>query len=141
MLTDDSSVDAVARVRARMQRLLDDLAAAEPMAVGEQWGPPADIEVRDDAVVVTLEVPGLGREQLDVSVQGHTLTLAGEGSRPAADEGQVLRAERPVGSFRRSFALPWALDAEAVEARLERGVLTVTVPRAAGRSVPIEEGE
>lgn len=138
MLRDDSSLDAVARVRARMQMLLDDLAGAEAATVGEQWSPPADIEVRDDAVVVTLEVPGLGREQLDVSVRGQTLTLAGERSRPSEEEGQVVRSERPVGSFRRSFALPWALDAEGVEARLERGVLRVTVPRAAGRSMPTE---
>ncbi len=121
--------DMLAGVRSQLYRLLDEFAAAPPGPGGEA-APAMDIEAGPDQVVITAEVPGLARDDLDVRVAGATITISGR-PRGAEVEGErLLRAERPRTRFERSFALPWALDPEGVQARLDRGVLTVTVSRA-----------
>jgi len=143
MFSEEAYVDSMAHLRARMQALLDELAGqGRPVEPYEgQWAPPADIAVEGDSIVVTVEVPGVQRENLDVTVQGQTLTV--EGRRPAEtdEEAKFVQVERPRGRFRRSFALPWKLDPGSVQARLERGVLTVTVRRGGVTTIPVEEAE
>ncbi len=131
--------DTISRLRSRLYRLLDEFGRPE-RAVSE-WTPPADIYAREASVIITLEVPGVAREDLDVRVDGNVVTISGE-RKPGGEGEEVLRAERPAGRFRRSFALPWQLDADHVDARLERGVLTVTIPRSGARVIKVEaEGD
>ena len=92
--------------------------------------PAVNIWEKDGAALVTAEVPGIDPEKMDVSVSGDILTIAGA---PAANEfkkGETyLRQERMIGGFKRSIQLPFSVDAQNVEARYDKGVLTVTLPR------------
>lgn len=94
------------------------------------WLPPVDIyETEGREIVLKAEVPGLRREDIDLSVENSTLTIKGERRR---DEGvrdeQYHRVERAYGSFSRSFTLPNTIDAGAVRAEYRDGVLTITLP-------------
>ncbi len=139
MLWQNESLDVMARLRSRIQRLLDEFGEQEESWQQGAWSPPTDILVDDDKVVLTMEVPGLTRERLAATVDGQTLTVSGERQVSGEAEGHQVRSERPRGKFRRSFALPWALDAERVEAKLEKGVLTIVVPRAEVQRIVVEE--
>lgn len=80
--------------------------------------PVFDVTHSDDAVVITADVPGLGDDDVDVTVTGRTLTI----------EGRASRRGYPA-TFQRQFTLAEGLDGDRVEAQLERGVLTVLVPK------------
>ena len=94
----------------------------------------------DDAVTIEVELPGVVARDIDISVSGDELVL--KGSRPADDGREHApgdgerpavtwhRRERGTGPFERHIALPTAVDASRVEARLVDGVLTVTCPKA-----------
>ena len=77
-------------------------------------------------MVITVELPGLTRESIDVSLEGDRLTISGE--RPGLDpgEGQMLRQERPSGRFVRSLTLSQGRDRQ-ISASFAHGVLTVRV--------------
>ena len=95
------------------------------------WTPPVDIYETADHYVVTAEVPGLSREDIDIRLHDGRLTL--RGTRRAAGHvrcEQYHRVERGHGTFLRTFALPLAIDVDAIKADLREGVLTVTVPKA-----------
>lgn len=85
--------------------------------------PPLNIWEEDEELVVEAELPGLDLADLSIYVTGgNQLTLKGE-RKPAAAKGVWHRQERTFGSFSRSLTLPFAVDPDKVEARLENGVL------------------
>ncbi len=92
--------------------------------------PALDIAERGDAVVVQAEIPGMNREDLDISVQDNHLTLSGEKKESEEHtEGQYYHSERRYGTFRREIPLPAGVDADKVEATYRDGILTVTLPK------------
>jgi HSP20 family protein len=101
----------------------------EPAAGGE-WIPSVDVFERDGAVVVVVEVPGLGPEALRVAIRDDALVLSGErrAKRPAV-AGTYLCLERPSGRFARTIPLERALDVRRASARLKGGLLTISIPR------------
>lgn len=98
------------------------------------WTPAVDILETADRYIVTAEVPGMSRDDLDISVHEGRLTLSGErrGRIPPCE--QYHRVERGHGSFSRTFHLPVPMDSERITADLRDGVLTVTCPKAANGS-------
>jgi HSP20 family protein len=93
--------------------------------------PPVNLYETDEAFVLTAELPGIAPEELEVSLEGSTVTLRGE-RKPVSEEGaSVHRAERPAGVFRRAIDLPVPIDGEKVEATHRSGVLTLRLPKAA----------
>lgn len=95
------------------------------------WSPVADLREERDLFVLTAELPGVGREDLKLRVEGRSVTL--EGARPSGREpkGAVhLHVERFYGPFVRTFHLPAAVDETGVRARLASGVLEVRLPKA-----------
>ncbi len=95
----------------------------------EGWAPPVDLHETDDAYVLTAEVPGLAREDLQIHVHDGRLTLTGtRHERPVPCE-QYHRVERGHGTFNRSFQLPLPIAVDRIAADLKDGVLTVTVPK------------
>jgi HSP20 family protein len=84
----------------------------------------------ESSLYVEAEVPGLGLEDLEVAVVGDELTISGERRDVPEDGVAHHRRERGVGTFSRRVRLPFAVDAGAVEAQLQHGVLTVTLPKA-----------
>jgi HSP20 family protein len=95
------------------------------------WLPAVDIfETPAKEIVLKAEVPGLKREDIDLTVENNTLTIRGERRRDdgVSDEG-YHRIERAYGAFSRSFTLPNSVEAESVRAEYRDGVLTVTLPQ------------
>ena len=110
------------------------------------WSPVVDVLETEDAYLVHAELPGVRREDMDLSVRDGKLELSGH--RPPGDasdgrEGRhFLRLERSYGPFRRSFPLVEAVDVAGIEAAYADGVLRVRVPKLASRTqrlVVVEE--
>lgn len=97
-----------------------------------QSAPPAvDFYEDRDQLVLKAELPGVNREDLDLSLHDGVLTLAGERREEKTfEKAEVHRSERFLGKFQRSFTLPAAVDAAKVQASFKDGILTVTLPKA-----------
>lgn len=94
------------------------------------WLPAVDIFESDEAFVATADLPGVKKDDLDISIEDSVLTVSGE-RRFDNDEanGNFRRIERAYGTFRRSFTLPRGVDSTKVEANFQDGVLTLTMPK------------
>ena len=100
------------------------------------WTPPVDLYETAGGFILTAEVPGLAREQVDIQAEDSRVVIRGE--RPTGPDAnlpceQYHRVERGHGRFSRAFLLPEPIDVEGVTADLKDGLLTVTIPKAGGR--------
>lgn len=101
----------------------------------QSFNPAVDIVEKDAAYLIRAEVPGLPPENIDVQVENDVLTVRGERKYENEDEqGGYRRVERSYGSFARSFVLPKGVNPDSIEALVEHGVLTVTIPKSAPAS-------
>src|SRR5712691_3562012 len=90
------------------------------------WLPAVDVVQDKDNLTVKAELPGMKKEDIDISIQDGVLTLSGERKSEQKQEGaEVCRCERFLGRFQRTFALPTAVDSEKVKATYKDGILTV----------------
>jgi HSP20 family protein len=96
------------------------------------WTPPVDLFETPAAFVLTAEVPGLAREQVEIHAEESRIVIRGERAGQAPCE-QYHRVERGHGRFSRAFMLPEPIDVDSVSADLREGLLTVTIPKAGGR--------
>ena len=95
------------------------------------WAPALDISERKDAYLVTVELPGVEAEDLEITLEDGLLTIQGERHfAHDSSEQQFHRVERRYGAFRRSITLPTHVIADAVQATVEDGVLQILVPKA-----------
>jgi HSP20 family protein len=100
--------------------------------IGE-WAPSLDVSETKDSVVVKMEVPGIEAKDISVSLQENGLTVKGEKKQETADKDERYhRVERSYGAFTRTVRLPAAVDGSKVAAGFKNGLLTVTLPKAAG---------
>ncbi len=101
-------------------------------ANGTGWIPPVDIRETENAFICTADLPGLTKDDIEVTVEDGVLSISGERSLENVDNenSQMRRIERSYGSFRRSFTLPTGVDAGKVEAKFQDGVLNLTLPKA-----------
>ncbi len=108
-----------------------------------QWLPKIDIEEKDKAFIVTLEVPGVSPQDIDINMDGNKLMIKGEKKHTYENNGQgVYRMERHYGSFYREFTLPKSVNGESIQATCKHGVLTLEIPKAEksiSRQIAIEE--
>ena len=90
-----------------------------------------DVYEIEHAYILTAEVPGIGRNQVELSVEESRLTIHGRREAPpgAADAVRFHQVERGHGAFRRTFEFAEKIDAERITADLVEGVLTITVPK------------
>ena len=97
-----------------------------------EWSPALDLYQNNDNVVAAVELPGMRKEEIEISLHDGTLTISGERRKESStgNNGKAERSERYVGKFRRSIALPTRVDANKVTATYRDGVLTVTLPKA-----------
>lgn len=109
-----------------------------------QWFPVTDISETPESLTLRLEVPGLTRDQIKISVENNTLSVRGEKVQETSSEDESFhRTERSFGAFERSFALPPYADTDQVKASLNDGVLAISLPRreeAKAREISIEGG-
>ena len=98
---------------------------------GRQAYPPVNVYASIDDVVVTSEIPGIEAKGIDLTVVGDTLTLKAERKPVNLKEGENWhRNERGYGSFTRTIKLPYNVDSESIDARYDKGILKLTLPRA-----------
>jgi HSP20 family protein len=112
-----------------------------PRFAGQRHGfqPQIDCFRREepDELHVVVELPGVDPEDVNLSIEGRVLTIAGERRRPSADcRLSYYRLEIEYGAFQRRLALPEDVDAAATRATYERGMLTIVVPVAAKPRIP-----
>lgn len=99
---------------------------------GDGWTPAIELLEKDDKFIAKADLPGMKKEDIDVSVVDNTLTIKGERkAEHEVKEEEYYCSERCYGSFFRSITLPVAVDSEHIEATYENGVLEVTLPKAA----------
>ena len=97
---------------------------------GNAWLPAVDVRESDDAYRVDVDLPAVAPEDVDVSFKNGVLTISGERTFSSSHEnGSVHRRERRSGKFTRSFRLPEDADEDAIEAKADRGVVTITVAK------------
>jgi HSP20 family molecular chaperone IbpA len=98
---------------------------------GRFYVPPADVWETEDALAVAMEVPGVARDAVAIELKDDVLRVEARVD-PARYGGmEPVYTEYGVGHWARAFALPDKVDRERIEARLEDGVLTLTLPKAA----------
>jgi HSP20 family protein len=101
----------------------------EEMA-GGSWIPSVDIYEDQDRLVLEADLPGLKREDFDISVENNVITLKGERKFEKKVEGDNYhRVERSYGAFSRSFTLPQTVTPDGATAEFENGILHVTLPK------------
>lgn len=98
-----------------------------PQAVVKAWQPATDIRELPEQFVITLDVPGVAPDVLDIKMEKSILSVAG--TRQATVQEGCQRQERPSGEFLRRFNLPEVADIAHISANVRHGVLTITIPR------------
>lgn len=94
------------------------------------WSPSVDIYENKDHIVLEAELPGMNREDFDLTVENNVITLRGERRfAKKEDTDNYHRVERAYGSFTRSFTLPNTVSGEGASADYRNGVLRVTLPK------------
>ena len=95
------------------------------------WRPSVDVIEHEDRFDLTLDLPGIKKEDMNITVKEGTLYLSGERKRPERDENAEFYHyyERPGGAFERSFQLPDHVDGDKIKASFADGELTVEVPK------------
>lgn len=95
-----------------------------------RWMPAMDLVETDEHFVLRADLPGMAEEDVSIEVQDRTLTVSGERKAEHEDKGEgYYRLERASGSFARSLTLPEGVDADAITAAFDRGVLEVRIPK------------
>lgn len=94
------------------------------------WSPALDLYQNNDNVIARVELPGMRKEDIEISLQDGMLTISGERTSETGEGDKAERTERYVGKFRRSISLPTQVDSNKVTASYRDGVLTVTLPKA-----------
>lgn len=132
---------------AGFDRLFDELwKTTWPAAAGRAaYAPRIDVAETDEAILVSAELPGLGVDDFEVSVDGDVLAIKGERKREedeSDEETGIRHRERRRGAFRRALRLPFEVDADAVAAKYTNGVLEVSVakpaePEPSVRTIPV----
>lgn len=121
--------DPFAELR-QLQSQMNRMFEGSPRTAGDRAWPPVNMWLGDDSVVVTAEMPGVGTDDIDLTVRENTLIIAGKRTPPTEDENAAWhRHERPWGEFSRSIRLPLKVDPSKVEARARNGVLEIKMGR------------
>jgi HSP20 family protein len=127
----------------RLNRMMDEaLGGFNGDTLASAWMPAVDVVEDQEHLKIVVELPGVRPEDVKLSLENQVLTIRGE-KRQVFEENKERwhRYERSYGSFERSFTLPSTVDPEQIQAGVEHGVLTVTLPkveRARPREIPIK---
>jgi len=117
-----------------------------PVALtGYEW-PRVDISETDDNIQITADLPGVDKDDVEISIRDNTITIRGEKKQEEEEKGEgFYKIERSYGTFQRSFYLPSEIEEDKVEASFKDGVLKITLPKteaakAKTKQIPINQG-
>jgi HSP20 family protein len=129
------------RFTRRMNRLLRRTGVEEEP---EFTAPPVSVWEDAEKLYIEMDLPGMKLEDMKIEItEGNVLTIQGERKMPESPKGIWHRQERGFGKFARALELPYPVEVGKVEARLEQGVLFITLPRAEAakpRRIPVKGG-
>ena len=123
-------------VQSEVDRLFNDMVGdlmgrrREGFAQERLWAPRLEAFAREGDLVIHADLPGVALEDVDITLEGTTLTISGERKAPAGDGIDYYLREVPTGTFRRSVVVPEGVDPDSIKARLENGVLELVLPGA-----------
>lgn len=108
----------------------------------KDYAPDCDIIESEDEYKILLDLPGLSKKEIGISLKNNVLTVKGEREVTAAEGEEFKRQERRRGAFARAFAVPQAVNAAEVSASFRNGVLTVAMPKSEAlkdsKSIPVK---
>jgi HSP20 family protein len=117
-------------LRDELNRLFDFTLPVRDSGLFSGWTPALDVYDEKDNFVVKTELPGMKKEDIEITMHEGTLTISGERKNEReTKEGETFRSERYFGRFQRSVTLPAVVDANAVKATYKDGVLTIDLPK------------
>ena len=123
--------DRLATLRDEMDRLFDFSFPSRDSGLLSGWSPALDVYDDKDAYQVSVELPGMKKDEIDISMHDGVLTVSGERKHERENkEGQTFRSERYFGKFQRSITLPSGVDMNKVTASYKDGVLLIHLPKA-----------
>lgn len=122
------------RMHRHMNHLLDftfpGLGGHDTSLLEGYWVPAIDVHDKTNEIIVTADLPGLSKDDIDIVIENNVLTIRGEKKYDASNkEGEAIRMERYYGSFYRAFTLPASVDANKVNAKFNNGVLELTIAK------------
>ena len=124
------------RVQDEMGRLVDqffttDLLGGRQFDGATEWLPGMDISEDNDKFIVSVELPGLVKNDVNITFRENTLVIEGEKKREGEEKDTNFnRVERSYGKFKRAFTLPTRINDAKIDARFKNGILTITLPKA-----------
>ena len=128
--TPDRFSNLVNRMEGEMEDLFDRFWLTEQGPLARPFLPPVDLVETENQFEVTVDLPGLKPEEVEVELKNGDLWIAGKREEEKEDKGKTYhRIERRHGEFRRVLPLPATINAEAIEARFDKGVLKIIVPK------------
>lgn len=108
---------------------------------GQGWSPNTDVLETDNDIIVTVEIPGVKKDDVKLSLHDNILTIRGDKKADEKEKGEIYyRVERNFGTFNRSFDLPCSVDLQKIQANFLDGVLRIKLPKTAEskiRDIPI----
>ncbi len=121
-------------VQREINRLFDEFLRGGTQADGDlavsYWTPAVDIAEHDDEYLVKVELPGVKKENVKITLESNILTIRGEKKQEKEEkEKNFHRVERAYGSFQRSFTLPTTVKSEKIDALYNDGILTIHLPK------------
>jgi HSP20 family protein len=127
------SLDRFANLRDELNGLFEGPSwpnTARQVQLFNGWTPAMDLYQNADDIVAMVELPGMRKEDIEISLHDGMLTISGERKEEKAEGEKAARTERFVGKFRRSVSLPTRVDMNKTGATYKDGILTVTLPKA-----------
>ena len=125
-----SSVDRLFDLRDELDRFFDWSFPSRDTGLFGGWSPALDVYDDKDQFVVKVELPGMKKEEINISLHDGVLTVSGERKNEREKkEGESFRSERYYGKFQRSVSLPARVDSSKVKAAYKDGVLSVELPK------------
>jgi HSP20 family protein len=122
---------SIVPLRTAIQQLMGDWPYVQVDGGLTELAPPIDVRETDDAYVVEVDLPGIDPKNIELLIEGRTLTIRGQITDEREEkQGNYLLKERRVGQFMRAVALPGMVDVDQVTSNFENGQLTVTLPKA-----------
>jgi len=120
-------------LQSEVNRLFESVFPSSPEqseAPSAVWAPTMDLMESDDQYHLSVDLPGVSKKNVSISVENNRLTIRGERSAESRTEDEnILRMERSFGSFYRAIRLPESVDEDAIKASFKDGVLSVALPK------------
>jgi HSP20 family protein len=122
--------EEIRRTQERLNQLFEDFMPMEEWGSGRVFTPAIDIKEEDDKLVVTTDLPGINKEDVQINLKEDMLEISAKtGKEKETEEEGYLRRERAYTQFYRAVRLPASVKEEGSTAKMENGVLTITLPK------------